>query len=77
VRRAALLTLELELLESRFEENDGAKAAELECYQRVASSLRRLLESLGLKRRARDVTPPNPLDYARDYARRKAEEAAA
>jgi len=77
VRRAALLTLELELLESRFEENDGAKAAELECYQRVASSLRRLLETLGLTRRARDVTPPNPLDYARDYARRKAEEAAA
>jgi hypothetical protein len=57
VRRAALLTLELELLESRFEANDGAKAAELECYQRVASSLRRLMESLGLKRRARDVGP--------------------
>ena len=47
VRRAALLTLELELLEARFEANDGAKAAELECYQRVASSLRRLIESVG------------------------------
>ena len=56
VRRAAILTLELELLEARFEANDGAKAAELECYQRVASSLRRLLKSLGLRRRQRDVT---------------------
>ena len=57
VRRCALLTLELELLEARFEINEGAKAAELECYQRTASSLRRLLESLGLKRRQRDVGP--------------------
>lgn len=56
VRRAAILTLELELLEAKFEANDGAKAQELECYQRVASSLRRLLESLGLRRRQRDVT---------------------
>jgi hypothetical protein len=73
VRRAALLTLELELLEAHFEANDGAKAAELECYQRVASSLRRLLESIGLKRVPRDVTP-DPLTYARDFARRKAAE---
>jgi hypothetical protein len=57
VRRAAILTLELELLEAKFEANDGAKVQELECYQRVASSLRRLLESLGLQRRQRDVTP--------------------
>jgi hypothetical protein len=57
VRRAAILTLELELLEAKFEANDGAKAAELECYQRVSSSLRRLLETLGLKRRAKDITP--------------------
>jgi hypothetical protein len=57
VRRAAILTLELELLEAKFEANDGAEVAELECYQRVASSLRRLLESLGLQRRQRDVTP--------------------
>jgi hypothetical protein len=24
------------------------------------------LESVGLRRRARDVTPPDPLDYARE-----------
>ena len=57
VRRCALLTLELELLETRFEMNDGAKSAELETYQRVASSLRRMLELLGLQRRQRDVGP--------------------
>jgi hypothetical protein len=57
VRRAAILTLELELLEAKFEDNDGAKAQELESYARVASSCRRILESLGLRRRMRDVTP--------------------
>ena len=56
VRRCALLTLELELMEGRFEANDGAKSAELETYQRVSSTLRRLHEALGLRRRARDVT---------------------
>jgi len=65
-RRAALLTLELEVLESKFEANDGASLKELETYQRVSSSLRRLLESLGLKRRPKDVTP-DPLDYASRY----------
>ena len=34
--------------------------------ERVAGNLRRLLESVGLRRRARDVTPPDPLDYARE-----------
>jgi hypothetical protein len=63
----------LELLEARFEANDGAKAAELECYQRVASSLRRLLESLGLRRRQKDITP-HPLDYARNYDAKNAED---
>jgi hypothetical protein len=57
VRRCALLTLELELLEARFEAGEGAKSAELELYQRVTGALRRTLESLGLKRRPRDVTP--------------------
>lgn len=57
VRRCSLLTLELELLEARFEANEGAKASELDCYQRVSSTLRRLHEALGFKRRARDVTP--------------------
>ena len=64
VRRCALLTLELELLEAKFEANEGATVVELDCYQRVSGSLRRLHESLGLRRRQKDVTP-HPLDYAR------------
>ena len=56
IRRASLLTLELEVLESKFEQEGGASIKQLECYQRVAGSLRRLLESIGLKRRAKDIT---------------------
>jgi hypothetical protein len=65
VRRCALMTIELELLEARFEAKDGATAAELDCYQRVAGSLRRLHESLGLKRRARLVNMPTLQEYIR------------
>ena len=64
VRRAALLTLELEVLEVKFEQEGEASIKQLECYQRVAGSLRRLLESIGLKRRAKDITP-DPLTYAK------------
>lgn len=76
VRRCALLTLELELLKSKFEANDGATAAELDCYQRVAGSLRRLHESLGLKRRQKDVTGLTLGELLRqDADRQMAEEA--
>src|SRR5215472_8364577 len=58
VRRAAMLTLQLEMMEARWAANDGeADAKQIETYQRAANSLRRVLESLGLKRRAKDVTP--------------------
>lgn len=58
VRRAAMLTLQLELMESRWNETNGeASPGSLETYQRVVGSLRRTLESLGLQRRAKDVTP--------------------
>lgn len=57
VRRAATLTVELERLEARFAVAGEASAADLDLYQRTAGNLRRLLESLGLKRRPRDVTP--------------------
>ena len=40
----------------------------LEHYQRCTNTLRRVHESLGLKRRPKDITP-NPLDYARQYDR--------
>ncbi|MCK1417643.1 hypothetical protein IVB55_32835 [Bradyrhizobium sp. CW4] len=58
VRRAATITVELELLEKRFALSpDGAAAADFDLYLRAANSLRRHLETLGLKRIARDVTP--------------------
>jgi hypothetical protein len=58
VRRAAVLTTELEMLEARFALADGAVSADdLDLYQRTANSLRRLLEAVGLQRRSRDVSP--------------------
>lgn len=59
VRRSAMLTLQLELMEQRFSENDEGQAGtkELETYQRATNTLRRTLEALGLQRRPRDVTP--------------------
>jgi hypothetical protein len=57
IRRAAMLTLQLEMLDQRFANQGEASAADLELYQRVSNTLRRLLESLGLQRRQRDVTP--------------------
>jgi hypothetical protein len=56
LRRAALLTLELEVMEARFEHEGEASLKQLDAYQRCAGSLRRLLESIGLKRRQKDVT---------------------
>jgi hypothetical protein len=59
VRRSAMLTLQLELLEQRFAQNDGgsANSRDIETYQRCTNTLRRTLESLGLQRRPREVAP--------------------
>lgn len=57
VRRAATLTVELERMESVFAVAGEAKASDLDLYQRTAGNLRRLLESVGLERRQRNVTP--------------------
>jgi hypothetical protein len=57
VRRAATLTVELELLELKFAKAGGAEASDLDLYQRTAGNLRRLLEAVGLQRRAKDITP--------------------
>jgi hypothetical protein len=56
IRRAAVLTTELEVLEVRFAKAGEASADDLETYQRCANSLRRLLEAIGLQRRPRDVS---------------------
>jgi hypothetical protein len=58
VRRAAVIITELERMEAAFAVAEGAPGlAELEVYQRLSNTMRRLLESTGLKRRPRDVTP--------------------
>jgi hypothetical protein len=58
VRRVAVLITELERMEATFALSEGAPdAATLDLYQRTANSLRRLLESIGLQRRSRDITP--------------------
>jgi hypothetical protein len=67
IRRAATLTVELERLEATFALAGQASADDLDLYQRTAGNLRRLLEAVGIQRQARDITPPDPLDYARDH----------
>ncbi len=72
VRRAAVLTTQLERLEVRFALAGEASAEDIDLYARVSANLRRLLESVELKRRQRDVAP-SLQEYLRD-ARRKAAE---
>jgi hypothetical protein len=57
MRRAAVLEVELETLERRFALAGEAKPDDLDLYQRTAGNLRRLLQTIGLERRSRDVTP--------------------
>jgi hypothetical protein len=52
-KRAAGLECELEQMEGRL---SLGEAVDLDSYGRAGSHLRRMLESLGLERRARDVT---------------------
>jgi hypothetical protein len=56
-RRAAVLATECERMEAGFATVGAATPDELDLYGRTANSLRRLLESTGLQRRPRDVTP--------------------
>jgi hypothetical protein len=55
IRRASTLTVELERLEARFATAGEASAEDIDLYARVAGNLRRLLEAVGLQRRARNV----------------------
>jgi hypothetical protein len=58
IRRSATLIVALERLETKFaEQEEGGTANQLDQYQRLSNTLRRLLESVGLKRRSKDVTP--------------------
>jgi hypothetical protein len=57
IRRAAALTTELELMEVRFAAQGGADADQLTVYGRAANTFRRLLQAIGLDRRAKQVKP--------------------
>jgi hypothetical protein len=54
IRRAAVLTTELERMEVSFATSDASPEA-IDLYARASSNLRRLLESLGLKKRVLDL----------------------
>jgi hypothetical protein len=67
IRRVATISVELELLEKKFALGDGAAAADLALYLTAANTLRRLLEAVGLKRVARDVSTLS--DYLKKHDR--------
>jgi hypothetical protein len=69
IRRAAALSVELERLETRFALDGEASPQDLDLYQRTAGNLRRLLETVGLERRAKEITPD-----LRDYVAARAAE---
>jgi hypothetical protein len=66
-RRIAAITVELELLEKKFAlKGTGASADDLDLYLRAANSVRRMLETIGLQRRSKDVTSLS--DYLKQHA---------
>jgi hypothetical protein len=77
VRRCAVITTELEQLEAKFAAAGQASAQDLDLYQRTAGNLRRLLESIGLQRRPREIeSDPTMQAYYEELRRIEAEDAA-
>src|SRR5262245_61260984 len=72
IRRASVMTVELERMERTFALAGEASAEDLDIYAWVAGNLRRLLERVGLQRRARDIPPPSVAAYLEHKARLKA-----
>ena len=65
IRRCATIEIELEAMEGRLSKGEPA---DLDAYTRACGHLRRVLETLGLERRARDVTPNALVDhFSRPY----------
>jgi hypothetical protein len=73
-QRAATLETELEFLEGQL---SLGQRVDMDCYGRLAGHLRRILETLGVERKARDVTPSLDEVVARIHARKAAAEAEA
>jgi hypothetical protein len=59
VRRAAMMTLQLEMMERNWAVRSEGEATtkQIEVYQRLVGALRRTLETLGLERRSKNITP--------------------
>jgi hypothetical protein len=57
IKRAATLQVELEAQEARLASGEAPNGFSLVEFAQVANGLRRLLETVGIKRVARDVTP--------------------
>jgi hypothetical protein len=76
IRRAAVLTTELERLEVEFAQAGAADRLDLDLYQRTAGNLRRLLEAVGLQRRAKPVQFQSLADIQAEYAAKTAARAA-
>jgi hypothetical protein len=74
IRRASVLTVELERLESKFAKAGEASERDLDLYQRTAGNLRRLLESVGIQRRARTVLDMDSFLQLRAKAKRERDE---
>jgi hypothetical protein len=55
IRRACVLTVELERLEAKFALAGEASLEDLDLYQRMTNTMRRALESVGLQRRPREI----------------------
>jgi hypothetical protein len=64
VQRAAVLGAYIESCEVKWL---GGEAVDLADYLAAINAQRRVLATIGLERRSRDVTPPDPLDYAAGF----------
>ena len=61
IRKASVLTTELERLEQIFAQAGQATERQLDLYGRTASTLRRLLESVGVSRRPKAIPGGGPV----------------
>jgi hypothetical protein len=64
VRRFAAAAVLAEQMESRLANGEQIDIQE---HALLCSTLTRLAQRIGIERRARDLTPPDPLQYAREY----------
>lgn len=70
IRRVATMTVQLELLESKFAQDGGSNGKDFELYQRGSNTLRRLLETLGTTKGRKPRTVNEPTDL-QSYIRSK------